>query len=932
MGKWTAFNGFSPLKKAAVLSNLRKARSAQENKENLPTSTLAASSTSGVVPTTAFPSEPSNPELQQALKAAQAQLAVVEGQVSSYKREIYNTHRREVRARNSKTELKHELEEAREQTAVLEQHIASLEGDVREVEEARARANRDVSRLQERNSVLDARNEALIKRVKRAPSQAARAVQKAVKGAVHRATTFTLKEQGIISEDSRDLVHSLTSAGVPRDKIPETISTVVKAAGLTVKGSMSTRSVGRINLEGGILSDLQTMEDMKDADGITLSSDGTGIKHIQHEARHAYINKGSTHTRHFLGVTTAPSHTSEEQLRGWIDALESLCTTWNASPRGQQEPLSVADILSKIKGMNTDHAEDQKKLVRLFMELKVRTDRERRGQRAILEGALAEFEPFAAEETADTIRKAGGLSRWEQLPGAERAAHVHEATRRATVRFGETRFAALSEEEKRAADLFVWAGCCMHKELNSVKGGAAALASFWKDNDLPPSTCVRRQRNYSIKKVCPDESADRATEVSQGGAVKLTSLAGALFRHKDEKKGQQDTVRIFFEAAEALLVYLPLYREFLEVVRDKKDSRTWTNLEQNVYSGLHDDSTLTELCVLALYSQAISHPYMRAVRGPDQLSANILDQGPLHERVKAHCRRIIENPDLLLSPDATYTTGSLDGQLWDRPEVHYTVLRMAPTLPHLRGALVAFFTGALETWKRFSVEFASDGLIASLSPAERESAWGRTTNDDNEGALGHARVRDRQAPRETRHQYNARQKGKVNDIAGHAKRKHNDVTKEYVRKRARVLDASGLAKKDRAAIAAHDRQLVKDKRTRDKQREAKQQEKTRVLDGLTLLLDTEDIRARAKAITNSDLDQQLDWHRRNEGKDTQMLAKSRYSKKAEKVEALCAAVDRYCAFQQLPEGLENGGQVQEAMESVVLENNGENLAENPDSE
>lgn len=45
---------------------------------------------------------------------------------------------------------------------------------------------------------------------------------------------------------------------------------------------------------------------------------------------------------------------------------------------------------------------------------------------------------------------------------------------------------------------------------------------------------------------------DRAAKVSQGGAVKLTSLAGALFHHKDDKKGHQDFLRIFFEAAEAI--------------------------------------------------------------------------------------------------------------------------------------------------------------------------------------------------------------------------------------------------------------------------------------------------------------------------------------------------------------------------------------------
>ncbi len=53
-----------------------------------------------------------------------------------------------------------------------------------------------------------------------------------------------------------------------------------------------------------------------------------------------------------------------------MSTLENLCTTWNSSPRGQKDRVNLADIICKIKGMNTDHAEDQKKLVRLFLEAK----------------------------------------------------------------------------------------------------------------------------------------------------------------------------------------------------------------------------------------------------------------------------------------------------------------------------------------------------------------------------------------------------------------------------------------------------------------------------------------------------------------------------------------------------------------------------------
>ena len=120
-------------------------------------------------------------------------------------------------------------------------------------------------------------------------------------------------------------------------------------------------------------------------------------------------------------------------------------------------------------------------------------------------------------------------------------------------------------------------------------------------------------------------------------------------------------------------------------------------MEQNVYKALHDIPTLTELAVLSLYSQSICITYMKQVHSNPETSA--LDLGSLHDDVKSHCKKIIENPDLLLNPDATYTSGALYGKPWERPEAFYAIHSMLPTLPHLSDALVTFFKGALETWE-----------------------------------------------------------------------------------------------------------------------------------------------------------------------------------------------------------------------------------------
>lgn len=176
----------------------------------------------------------------------------------------------------------------------------------------------------------------------------------------------------------------------------------------------------------------------------------------------------------------------------------------------------------------------------------------------------------------------------------------------------------------------------------------------------------------------------RAVEFSVGGAAKLCKLCGALFGHKDSKKGHHDSYQWFFEhnhgslhrypdtsnvhfgsygnAASKLLVHHSLYLEFLKLAQDKKTTSWFNHLELNVYRGLKDHPTITELCTFSLYSQAISHPYMCKVRGPETATLNHLDLGPFHVDVCTHMQRIVDTPALLLASNAPYTLGALDGK------------------------------------------------------------------------------------------------------------------------------------------------------------------------------------------------------------------------------------------------------------------------------
>ncbi|KAJ7229547.1 hypothetical protein B0H12DRAFT_1240213 [Mycena haematopus] len=193
----------------------------------------------------------------------------------------------------------------------------------------------------------------------------------------------------------------------------------------------------------------------------------------------------------------------------------------------------------------------------------------------------------------------------------------------------------------------------------------------------------------------------------------------------------------------------------MEVIRWSKTNPSLTNIEKNLRDALNDPATLTELCAMVLYQQIISHPYLRQVRGPGTENVNLLDLGPLHKAVCDHIQSILDDPDILFGDELAFETGTLDGQPWHDPLAIEAVIKIMPSLPHLKAVTLAFLRGSLTTWIRFSSEFAPGGLIDECSATEKQLAWMPSTNDANEGALGAYRVAVRGKPSLTLQQYNS---------------------------------------------------------------------------------------------------------------------------------------------------------------------------------
>jgi hypothetical protein len=272
-------------------------------------------------------------------------------------------------------------------------------------------------------------------------------------------------------------------------------------------------------------------------------------------------------------------------------------------------------------------------------------------------------------------------------------------------------------------------------------------------------------------------------------------------------------------------------------------------------SNIRDPYTLIELAVLALYGQAITYPYMRCAW---KARTNILTLDPLHSKL------LISSPDLLCGPEASYRTGALDSQRWERPEVIYVILAMECRLPHLRGALVAFLEGALETWIRFTAEFTSKGGIASLSAGEQESAAMLSTDDTNEGMLGaDARVAKRRAPRAGLEFINGKSMYKRNNTQAYAAQNlQSPATQAYVCAAARTIDGEHREKNCCLEQAAADVQTVTEHHVGKDKRNKKRAKEQAEIDKCPVIFDA-DFREEESlhVVKVVDMDLQLKWYR-----------------------------------------------------------------------
>ena len=463
----------------------------------------------------------------------------------------------------------------------------------------------------------------------------------------------------------------------------------------------------------------------------------------------------------FLGITPELDHTAATQVEGFKRRIQQLCDDYNASPLGAEHCFDSRKIWQKMTGYLSDHAADQKKVFRELETYHRECNLELLGETAMLledpEAEEWEMEQVLDEKGEEMMREIGGAARWVELPDGERLRLAKNLIRDAEICLGERALERLPEELREEMGCY-WSGCGMHKDLNAVKGGVDRMSKWWEEAGKTPPIAL-------MNKFKAGDGSNGVAGRSERGGVKLTNLVGALVRHKDPKKGQQDRFRTFSRSNVGYEVHFPdtsntryqshtdgaveilrhpgLYFDFLTFLENTKTSTPGqlNHMEENIRRGLLDKPTLTEVIVLALYGEAFSAPFARFLRSSED--KNALDLGPDYDCFKQYLRNVIDHPDLLIGPKIDSTAGALDNQPWKNVDVIQKIEQNYLEYPDLTGALVAFFQGALNKMEKFTEEFEKGSPISMATPEQRRLGHRHPTNCKSEGSLGMCRLQYR---------------------------------------------------------------------------------------------------------------------------------------------------------------------------------------------
>ena len=247
------------------------------------------------------------------------------------------------------------------------------------------------------------------------------------------------------------------------------------------------------------------------------------------------------------GVHAMPSHSSADQLWNIKESMSKFFETAYKSPEltDFNLGLGIGNAIQKLTGMNSDHAEDQKKLFQLISDWRCEEWMVCLGVQhceAMTDEACQEFN---CNTMKSLITKSESAEAWLDLTTNEQMAQFQTHTLQRLCKLCKTIYQQLPHDLKCQVDTIVWCTCAMHKDLNTVKAGAKAMSEAWnhlKTMETPGPIPLPSLAKVALAKSSPTNPKKPDEPTLDAGVVKLTSLCGSSTTKMIKKDVRMHTI------------------------------------------------------------------------------------------------------------------------------------------------------------------------------------------------------------------------------------------------------------------------------------------------------------------------------------------------------------------------------------------------------
>jgi hypothetical protein len=192
--------------------------------------------------------------------------------------------------------------------------------------------------------------------------------------------------------------------------------------------------------------------------------------------------------------------------------------------------------------MNGDHVNSEKATAELLKEWKQEEEIWELGTKKLGQKSPLELVLYLASWNLYKVELVGGIAAWKALSAQEQAEHDMKLMDCILKDIGQAKFDTLPKADQDKISKFIWAGCCMHKDQNSFKGGNDEMMAEWKKMGPgvdPPVLLANKANTQILRQVLEPsgKSYDKLTNAEQAafnnstaGGVKTTAITGAVFK------------------------------------------------------------------------------------------------------------------------------------------------------------------------------------------------------------------------------------------------------------------------------------------------------------------------------------------------------------------------------------------------------------------